>query len=188
VAPRAVILVEGISDRRALETLALRRGRDLIAEGVNVLAMDGVTNIGSFLEGFGPNGSDVTMAGLYDVAEELTVRRGLERAGFGSASSRRALERSGFFACVEDLEDELIRALGTNRVMEIVDERGELGRFRTLQKQPDWRGRPADQQLRRFLGNSNRKIDYAPLLVAALDLSRVPRPLDAVLAHIASRS
>ena len=53
-----------------------------------------------------------------------------------------------------------------------------------LQKQPEWRGRPVDQQLRRFLGNSSRKIDYAPSLVAALDLSKAPRPLDAVLAHV----
>jgi hypothetical protein len=30
----------------------------------------------------------------------------------------------------------------------------------------------------------NRKIHYAPLLVNALDLGRVPRPLDAVLAHV----
>lgn len=50
--------------------------------------------------------------------------------------------------------------------------------------QPEWRGRPLDQQLRRFFGNSNRKIDYAPLLVDALDLARAPRPLDAVLAHV----
>jgi hypothetical protein len=69
-------------------------------------------------------------------------------------------------------------------VVEIVEERGELGPFRTLQKQPDWRGRPVDQQLRRFLGNSSRKIDYAPLLVEGLDLSRAPRPLEAVLAHV----
>jgi hypothetical protein len=68
--------------------------------------------------------------------------------------------------------------------MEIVEERGELGPFRTLQKQPEWRGRPPEQQLRRFLGNASRKIDYAPLLVEALDLSKAPRPLDAVLAHV----
>ena len=112
------------------------------------------------------------------------VRRGLERAGFGPVPSRRALERLGFYACIEDLEDELIRALGADRVMDLVEVRGELGPFRTLQKQPEWRGRPLDQQLRRFLGNSNRKIDYAPLLVDALDLSKTPRPLDAVLAHV----
>ena len=31
---RAVVLVEGTSDKVALETLARRRGRDLVAEGV----------------------------------------------------------------------------------------------------------------------------------------------------------
>jgi hypothetical protein len=121
---------------------------------------------------------------LYDVAEEPDMRRGLERAEFGSGSSRLELETLGFYACIEDLEDELIRAVGAERVVGIVEERGELGPFRTLQKQPEWRGRPVDQQLRRFLGNSSRKIDYAPLLVDALDLARAPRPLDAVLTHV----
>lgn len=182
--PRAVILVEGVSDRRALEALAAWRGRALTEDGVRVVAMDGAGNIGRFLDRYGPRGSDVTLAGLYDAAEEAAVRRGLERAGFGSVGSRRALERLGFYACVEDLEDELIRALGADRVTAIVEERGELGPFRTLQKQREWRGRPTEQQLRRFLGNSSRKIDYAPLLVDALDLSKAPRPLVAVLAHV----
>jgi hypothetical protein len=182
--PRAVILVEGNSDRRALEALAARRGLALEADGVAVVAMGGAKNIGRFLERFGPRGSDVVLAGLYDLAEEPDVRRGLERAGFGSDPSSLELERLGFYACIDDLEDELIRAVGAERVVDIVEERGELGPFRTLQKQPEWRGRPLDQQLRRFLGNSNRKIDYAPLLVEALDLSRAPLPLDAVLAHV----
>ena len=182
--PRAVILVEGVSDQLALEALAARRERDLTDEGVTVVVMGGAGNIGRFLDLYGPRGSDVALAGLYDAAEEADVRRGLERAGFGSVPSRRDLERLGFHGCIEDLEDELIRALGADRVMEIVEEQGELGPFRTLQKQPEWRGRPIEQQLRRFLGNSSRKIDYAPLLVEALDLSKVPRPLDAVLAHV----
>ena len=101
--------------------------------------------------------------------------------GFGSGSSRLELERLGFYACTEDLEDELIRAVGAERVVDIVEERSELGPFRTLRKQPEWRERPLEQQLRRFLGNSSRKIEYAPLLVEALViLSRAPRPLDAV--------
>jgi hypothetical protein len=172
-----------MSDRRALEALAARRGRPLTADGVTVIAMGGAKNIGRFLDGFGPRGSDVALAGLYDAAEEPDVRRGLERAGFGSGPSRLEMERLGFYACIEDLEDELIRA-SVDDVLDVVRERGELGPFRTLQKQPEWRGRPIEQQLRRFLGNSSRKIDYAPLLVEALDLSKVPRPLDAVLAHV----
>ena len=38
---KAVVLVEGESDRIAVETLALRRGRDLAAEGVTVIAIGG---------------------------------------------------------------------------------------------------------------------------------------------------
>ena len=179
-----MILVEGISDRRALEALADRRGHDLTADGVEVVAMGGAQSIRAFLERLGPHGAGISVAGLYDVAEEPYVRRGLEGAGVGTSSSRIELEGMGFYACVEDLEDELIRAVGADRVVDIVRERGELGPFRTLQKQPEWRGQPLGQQLRRFLGNSNRKIGYAPLLVDALDLSKAPRPLDAVLAHV----
>ena len=94
------------------------------------------------------------------------------------------MERLGFFACVEDLEDELIRALGADAVLDVVRKRGELGRFRTLTKQPEWRGRPVEQQLRRFLGNASRKITYAQLLIEALDLSAIPPPLVEVLAHV----
>jgi hypothetical protein len=181
---RTVILVEGMSDRLAVEALALRSGRDLHADGISVIAMNGATNIGRFLDRFGPRGRDLTLAGLYDAAEEPTFRRGLERAGIGSDLSRADIELLGFHACVEDLEDELIRALGADEVIAVVESRGELGPLRTLQKQPEWRGKPADQQLRRFLGNSSRKIDYAPLLVEALDPSGVPRPLTELLARV----
>jgi hypothetical protein len=178
---RAVILVEGISDRVALEALASRRGRDLLAEGLSVVAMGGAKNIRRSLERFGPRGLGVTLGGLCDEAEEADFRRGLEHVGLGSDLSRSDMERLGFYVCVEDLEDELIRALGADAVMDVIDTRGELGAFRTLQKQPGWRGRPVELQLRRFLGNRSRKIECAPLFIDALDLSRVPRPLDEVL-------
>ena len=95
------------------------------------------------------------------------------------------MERLGFFVCVADLEDELIRSLGAAAVEQIVDAQGGLGSFRTLQKQHQWEGRTEEEQLRRFMGSgARRKIVYAPLLVNALDLTRVPRPLDGVLAHV----
>jgi hypothetical protein len=182
---RAVVLVEGISDQRALEALAERRGRDLEAEGISVVPIGGAQALGRFLSVFGPQGLDVMLAGLYDAAEEDDVRRGLERAGLGSHLSRVDLERRGFYACVADLEDELIRALGAASVEEVVDAQGDLGSFRTLQKQPAWQGRTTEAQLRRFMGSGgSRKIRYARLLVEALDLAQVPRPLDLVLAHV----
>ena len=179
------MLVEGVSDKLAVETLAERRGRNLKAEGISVVPIGGAQAIGRFIAQFGPQGLDLELAGLCDAAEESNFQRGLERAGLGSELTRADLERLGFYVCVADLEDELIRALGAASVERVVEGQGDLGRFRTLQKQPEWRGRTTEEQLRRFMGSgARRKIRYAELLVDALDLSQVPRPLDRVLAHV----
>lgn len=183
--PRAVVLVEGASDQVALETLARRRDRSLREEGVAVLPMGGVSAIARHLGEWGPAGHDVTVAGLYDAGEEHQVRRALERAGLGRGLTRDAMAGLGFEVCVADLEDELIRALGVAAVEEVVAERGELASLMRFRAQPAQRGRPATAQLRRFMGTrSGRKVAYARALVEALDLSHVPRPLDAVLAHV----
>ena len=64
----------------------------------------------------------------------------------------------------------------------VLTEQGDLRAFRTYQKQPAHRDRPLDEQLHGFMWN--RKQQYAVLLVEALDLERVPRALDRVLAHL----
>jgi hypothetical protein len=180
-----VVLVEGLSDRAALEALAGRRGRDLAAERISVVPIGGAQAIGNFLARFGPRGLDVGLAGLCDAGEERDFRRGLERAGLGSDLTRAGMEALGFYVCVVDLEDELIRSLGTAAVEQVVEAQGDLRSFRTLQKQPAQQGRAHEEQLRRFLGTrGGRKIQYARLLVEALELDRVPRPLDRVLAHV----
>jgi hypothetical protein len=180
-----IVIVEGASDRVAVEALAEHRGRDLAAEGVGVVPIGGAHAIGSFLEELAAQASEVRLAGLYDAGEEGAFRRGLERCGFGTGLDRAAMERLGFYACDADLEDELIRSLGAASVEEVVNAEGELGSFRTFQKQPAWQGRATEEQLRRFLGtHSGRKVRYARLLVEALDPARVPRPLDGVLAHV----
>jgi hypothetical protein len=179
------VVVEGVSDKLALETLAVRRGRRLDAEGVSIVSLGGAQAIGRFLESLGRQTPQVRLAGLCDAGEERDFRRALERTGLGANLTRSDMERLGFFVCVVDLEDELIRALGTEAVEEVVDAQGELGSFRTLQKQPVWRDRPLAEQLRRFLGSGgSRKIRYSRLLVDALDLARVPRPLDGVLSSV----
>jgi hypothetical protein len=181
----AVVLVEGVSDQAAIETLAARRGRDLGAEGIAVVPMGGASNIGRYLARFGPSGLDIRLAGLCDAGEAGQFRRGLERAGLGTDLTRRDMEALGFHVCEADLEDELIRALGPASVELVVAEEGELRSFRSFQRQPAKRGLPGDRQLRRFLGTrSGRKAHYARALVDALDLDRVPRPLDGVLARI----
>ena len=183
--PRAVVLVEGVSDQLALEALARRRGRDLGAEGVSIVPIGGSKNIGRFLDLFGPRGADVVLAGLCDAAEVGDYRGALQRAGLGSNLGTADMELLGFFVCDADLEDELIRAAGPAVVEDVIETQGDLGSFRTFQRQPAWRGRPHDEQLRRFMGtHSGRKIQTGAMLVDALDLERIPRPLDLVLTHV----
>ena len=179
VTTRAVVFVEGASDRLAVEALAARWGRDLRAEGVAVTPIGGAHAIANALREVD---RAIDVAGLCDVGEEAAFRRALEATGFGAGLDRAAMEERGFYVCDSDLEDELVRALGTARVAEIIETQGETGRFRTFQKQPEKRELSLERQLHGFMWN--RKVRYAPLLVAALDLDRVPRPLAGVLAHV----
>ncbi len=225
-AAQTVVLVEGISDQIAVETLARRRDRDLDAEGVVVLPMGGAHSIARYLALLGPDGAGLRLAGLCDLAEVDVFRRRLTEAGLagdglagdglagdglagdgpagdglagdgpagdglagdglaggrGPREAREDLERLVFYVCVEDLEDELIRAIGVAQVEVLIDSQGDLGSFRSLQRQPQWRGQPARAQLRRFLAaGSRRKLRYARLLVGAIALDRLPHPLDSVL-------
>lgn len=178
----ALVIVEGISDQVALETLAVRRGRDLAAEGIAIVPIGGAQRIGRFLEPLLASGRELRLAGLCDAGEESVFRRGLERAGLGSGLTRTTMERLGFYVCVEDLEDELIRSLGATAVEDVLEAHGHLGSFRTYQKQRAHQRKAPEAQLRGFLGNY--KARYGRFLVEALDLDRVPRPLDGVLAHL----
>ena len=182
---RGVVLVEGISDQIALETLAGRRGRDLGGEGVVVFPVGGAHAITTYLDRFGPRGADLALAGLCDANEVDLFRQGLARAGVGSPETRPEMARLGFHVCVDDLEDELIRSAGPTRVEALFESQGDLGSFRTLQKQAAWRDQGIEAQMRRFLGSgARRKLRYARLLVRAIPDERVPSPLEAVLAHI----
>jgi hypothetical protein len=179
-----VMLVEGFSDQIAVETLARRYARDLAAEGIAVVPIGGAHAALHFLRRFGPRGANVRLSGLCDAGEESIFRRALERAGFGADPTRIEMEQLGFFVCQDDLEDELIRALGPDRVEAVLEAEGDLDAFRTFQRQPAWRGRPVERQLRRFMGSAGRrKLRYARLLVEALDLAAVPRPLAGALRH-----
>jgi len=180
---RTVVLVEGISDQIALETLAIRQGRDLSAEGIVVVPIGGAQAVTRYLVRFGPTGAGLTIVGLCDAAEEPYFQRGLAAADFGPAPNRIELERRGFFVCEDDLEDELIRAAGRVAIENLLESQGDLDSLRILQKQPAWRQEGFHAQMRRWLGaGSRRKLRYARLLVLALDLDRMPRPLTAVLA------
>jgi hypothetical protein len=152
-----VIAVEGISDKRVLERIARRRGDGL--DGVEIVAIGGAHAIRRFVGGLG---SDVRVRGLCDENEAYLFERVLDDV----------------HVCRPDLEGELIRALGVERVLSIVD----ADAFAKMQRQPHQRGRPVEQQLHRWLRSSSiRFYRYLDALVDALELDRVPAPLEQVL-------
>jgi hypothetical protein len=177
--PAAVVLVEGPSDAAVLEVLAARLGLD--GARLSLVSMGGVTNFGRFLREYGGDPA-TTVAGLCDGGEARFFAGALRRLGH-AADTREDLARLGFFVCEDDLEDELIRALGTTAVVEVVAREGELAQLRTFQQQPAQRDRSLHDQLHRFAGvKSGRKVRLAAALAEEVALDRVPAPLRGVLA------
>jgi hypothetical protein len=147
---RRVLVVEGDSDRAALEMLAARLGRSLDAEGVAVLPLGGATHLGHLLRDLARTHPEAPVAGLCDADQMAAFCRHLEAAGLGEDLERDGMEQLGFFVCTADLEDEPIRALGIGRVRDVIAAQGEHTAFDTFRKQPAQRGRAVDAQLRRF--------------------------------------
>ena len=161
-----VVLVEGITDRIALEAVAAKLGRNLEREGVEIVPIGGAQAIRRAHSAY----VQERVVGLCDAGEERWFRRVL-----GDATH----------VCVRDLEDELVRALGPARVEEVLSAQGDLETFRNFQNQPYWRGRPVEAQLRRWLqASDNRGKRYPPVFVDALDADEIPLPLAGVLAHV----
>ncbi|MHC0433671.1 TOPRIM nucleotidyl transferase/hydrolase domain-containing protein [Streptomyces sp. O3] len=181
---RTAVLLEGLSDLAAVEALAGRRGRDLAAEGVCVVPMGGAMNVGRYAGLLGRPGLGLRLVGLCDEGERRFYERSLARAG-AQAGAGAGAQRPDVFVCVSDLEDELIRALGTDQAEEVVRAEGDFRAWRTFLRQPAQQGRPRQRQLRRFLGTKKgRKIRYGRLLVEALTPERVPAPLDGLLTSV----
>jgi hypothetical protein len=158
-----LIAVEGVSDRFALELLARRQGRDLAADGIEIVPIGGAHAIRRFVAGLPPG---TIVRGLCDENEAGVFRRVLDEV----------------YVCVPDLEGELIRALGVDGVEAILAATGGLPSFRMFQQQPAQRGRAVEPQLHRWLRSSSTRFHrYLGLVVEALDLERVPQPLEEVL-------
>ena len=159
-----VILVEGGSDRVALEALAERTGIRL----PRVVELGGATNVLTVVKSL----SDTRIIGLCDIAE----RRFFERAGISGKN---------LFLCDRDLEDELIRALGIEDTEAVIAAEGDQRSLDTLKRQPTHRDDVPGDRLRRFMGTtSGRKAKYGAALVNALDLDRIPTPLLALLVAV----
>lgn len=178
--PGAVVLLEGESDVAAVRTAAETTGTDLSA--VRLVDMGGITNVGAHLRALDVSGrADLPVLGMCDAGETRFVVGALERSGhrLGDAED---LSRAGFFVCVSDLEDELLRAVGTERAMAALERHGLADRVAALRQQPAWRGRPLHDQLHRFAGvASRRKALFATAMTAELAPEELPDPLRLLL-------
>ncbi len=182
---RTIVLVEGVTDELALTLAARRSGRDLEAEGVSVIPINGAHAISRFLRQLAAEDPGAKLAGLYDEGEEEVIRAALERAGYGPNLDRSQLEGVGFFACIVDLEDELIRAVSETNLSRLIELEGDAQPWHTFRHQHAWHGRPVHQQFRRFIRSvSERNSRYIRAIVETIDPSRLPRPLRLLLDYV----
>jgi hypothetical protein len=183
-----IVLVEGVTDELAVTLAARRSGRDLEAESVSVLPINGAHAISRFLRQLRADEPEARLAGLYDEGEEEVIQAALERAGYGQNLDRTRLEEIGFFACIADLEDELTRAAGESILSRLIEIEGDTQPWHTFRSQRAWHGRPFEQQFRRFIRSvSERNSRYIRAIVETIDPSRLPRPLRLLLDYVEPR-
>ncbi|GAB3712292.1 TOPRIM nucleotidyl transferase/hydrolase domain-containing protein [Mariniluteicoccus flavus] len=176
---RTVVLLEGASDVAAVRALMETSGID--PRPIELLSLQGVTNVGRVLKEIRLVRSDVDVVGLCDAAETRFVERALVQDGL-PVSDASDLPTYGFFVCVADLEEELIRALTPERARDTLMGAGLGGRFEALQTQAAWVDRPLAEQLHRFCGvASGRKELAAGILAGALADGEAPEPLAMLL-------
>ena len=171
---RTLVLVEGASDAAAVGALATRlgleMGLDTTLHHIQISSAGGITNFSQVLAGFARAHPSARLCGLYDTAVggERHVRRALTAAATRIAAHQ-SPESAGFFACVADLEDELIGALGTQAVERVLEEQGELHSFRRFQAMPEHRGLAGSSSAAPIPGHASHSQD--PLRKSCLSRS-----------------
>ena len=165
-----LVLVEGDSDAAVVRLLAGRHG----LPDLRVLPTGGAMGTRRALAGLEQR--PATVLALCDEREAPHVQRTVG-------------DRESVFICRTDLEDELIRALGVEAVLAVLEDTRDLRPFRTLQRQPEHRGRPAVAQLRRFIAaGAGRKARIDQAMAAVLEPGEEPAPLRALLTQARSAS
>ena len=175
------MLLEGASDVAALQAASERASLGLGDAGVRLIDMGGATNVRRHLVDAARAPTKPRVLGMCDIKEGSFFVRALRELDC-DVSSVDELPRWGFQLCDRDLEDELLRALGSDGVRQVFDGLGLSGRFATFTRQPAWAARDFHEQARRFAGvASGRKEVMAAALAAALDPEALPSPLRQLL-------
>jgi hypothetical protein len=184
---RVAVLLEGPSDVAAVRAVAAAHGLGEREHGFRLVDMGGATNIRRHLQRLRSERPGVRVLGMCDAGEAPFFARALDPDGGPDAVG--TLGEHGFQVCVADLEDELIRALGTDRVMGVLERLGLAHRLAAFRQQVLWRDRPLHECLHRFAGiASGRKILLAGELAAALEPEEAPPPLRRLVADLVAVS
>ena len=180
-----VVLLEGPSDVAAVRAVAAAYGLTPRAHRYQLVDMGGVTNIRRHLLAVRTGSAPVRVLGMCDAGEAPFLLRALQVDADGPQHEADLAEQ-GFYVCDADLEDELIRAAGPERVLAVLRRLGLQGRLATFQRQPAWRERALHEQLHRFAGTtSGRKTLLARALAETLAPAEVPPPLRRLVAGMA---
>jgi hypothetical protein len=181
-----VVLLEGPSDVAAVRAVAAAFDVTDSAHRYQLINMGGVTNIRRHLVALRAASAPVRVIGMCDAGEAQFFARALEVNGDGTHYATDLAEH-GFYVCDADLEDELIRALGPERVVSVLWRLGLRGHLATFQRQPAWRDRPLHEQLHRFAGvAAGRKTLLAAALAESLAPHEAPAPLRRLVAAMAN--
>ncbi|WP_029202167.1 hypothetical protein [Ornithinimicrobium pekingense] len=175
-----LVLLEGPSDVAALGAVLGRCAPRVPRTAYRLVDMGGVTNTAAHLRAARADRPSWPVLGLCDEAESWVVARALQQQGV-EAGDGADLAQHGFFVCRRDLEEELIRALGVEGCLLLLERAGLGHRFRSFSRQRVWADRPVRERLHRFAGvASGRKILLARQMAAALPAESVPPPLAAL--------
>lgn len=108
-----LILVEGISDRILVRTVARHLKIDLDRLGISVVAVHGAGGFKAAIELFGPSGFGIPTFGLVD-ENEASIPADALNIGVADLAS------NGFVTCVADLEEEYVAAIGVSGVVQML--------------------------------------------------------------------
>ncbi|GAB3622811.1 hypothetical protein GCM10027418_08930 [Mariniluteicoccus endophyticus] len=176
---RLAVLLEGASDVAAVRALMATCAVD--ERPLEIVSLDGVTNIGRVLADIRQVRPDIDVVGMCDAAEARFVERALVADGLPVRDAS-DLPVYGFFVCDSDLEEELVRALGAERARDALEGAGLGGKLDALRQQAAWADRPLFEQVHRFCGvGSGRKELAAGILASALAEDEIPEPLSMLL-------
>jgi len=186
------VLLEGTSDVAAVRALRATRGIAADDDPCVLIDMGGATNIRRHLDLAVDHDPRPRVTGLCDEREAPWFVRALDAhrdaLGLAAPPTLETLPGLGFHVCRRDLEDELLRALGAEGCLAVLDTLGLGPAFEAFTRQLAWQGRPVLDQLRRFGSTtSGRKELLAGAMAAALDVEATPRPLAALLDSLPAR-